>query len=186
MTRMTKRLMAAAIGSLAAITLSGVAIAGPDDKSSFSAEKYGAQNVLYDWNFHEPNDGLRAFGYINNHIKAMEEFGDMDNSNIVVIAHGNELHAFSRLNRAAYPDAYDKLKALADRGVKIHVCRNAARSRGYDPEDFYDVITVVPAAVIDIAKYGNLGYSYMYPALHPRMTREDDIVPKYPELAMEE
>lgn len=78
-----------------------------------------------------------------------------------------------RLNRDAYPDACEALKKLADKGVKLRVCRNTARSRGYAPEDFYDLFTVVPAAVIDIAKWGNAGYSYMYAELFPRMTRED-------------
>ena len=166
--------------------LAASAGAGPNDKSAFDPVGYGAQNVLYDWNFHEPQDGLRALGYIRNHIKALEEFGDLENSNFVIVAHGNDLHALSRLNSEAFPDAYEQLKALTDQGVKIHVCRNAAQSRGYGPEDFYDVITVVPAAVIDIAKYGNMGYSYMYPALHPRMTRADDIIPRYPEVTMDE
>lgn len=161
------------------------ASAGPEDKSAFDPVQYEAQKVLYDWNYPTPEQGLRALGYIRNHVKAMQEFGDLENSDIVVVAHGNDLHALSRLNSEAFPDAYAKLEELAAMGVKFHVCRNAARGRGYEPEDFYDLVTVVPAAVIDIAKYQNLGYSYMYPAIHPRMTRED-IIAKYPEVTMDE
>lgn len=174
----------------AAVALGAVAgqsaptLAGPEDSSHFDPVQYEAQKVLYDWNYATPEDGLRALGYIRNHIKAMQEFGDMKNSKFVVVSHGNDLHAFSRLNRAAFPDAYDKLKELTDLGVEFHVCRNAARGRGYGPEDFYDLITVVPAAVIDIAKYGNEGYSYMFPALFPRMTRED-VIEKYPEVSFD-
>ncbi len=97
------------------------------------------------------------------------------------MAHGNELHAFSRLNRAAYPGMYEALKELKDAGVTIHICANAARSRGYKPDEFYDVTTVVPAAVIDIAKWQNDGYSYMYAEWFPRLTR-DEIVKQHPEL----
>lgn len=160
------------------------AMAGPDDPSSFDPVKYEAQKVLYDWNYDAPEDGIRALSFIRNHLKAMDEYGDRENSKVVLVAHGNELHAFSRLNRKAYPEAYDALKEMAEAGVEIHICANAARGRGYAPEDFYDVITVVPAAVIDIAKYQNDGYSYMYPQLTSKMTR-DDIVAKYPELSME-
>ncbi|MEY8843264.1 DsrE family protein [Cribrihabitans sp. XS_ASV171] len=183
---LTLSLRAAALGSLAALGIAASAQAGPQDKSQFDPVGYDAQNVVYDWNYATPEDGLRALGYVRNHIKALEEYGDLENSNIVIVAHGNDLHALSRLNSEAFPDAYEKLKELTDKGVKIHVCRNAARGRGYGPEDFYDLVTVVPAAVIDIAKYGNMGYSYMYPALFPRMTREDDIIPKYPEVTMDE
>jgi intracellular sulfur oxidation DsrE/DsrF family protein len=76
---------------------------------------------------------------------------------------------------------YDELKALKDTGVTIRVCSNAARSRGYKPEDFYDVIAVVPAAVIDIAKWQNEGYSYMYAEWFPRLTREE-VIKQHPEL----
>ncbi|MCO6388534.1 DsrE family protein [Aliihoeflea sp. 40Bstr573] len=160
------------------------AMAGPEDPSSFDPVQYEAQKVLYDWNYDKPEDGIRALGFIRNHLKAMDEYGDRENSKVVMVAHGNELHAFSRLNRDAYPEAYDALKEMADAGVEIHVCANAARGRGYAPEDFYDVITVVPAAVIDIAKYQIEGYSYMYPQLTSKMTR-DDVVAKHPELSMD-
>lgn len=159
------------------------ALAGPQDPSKFDATPYTAQKALYDFNFAQPLEGQRALGFVKNHLKAMKEYGDLENSHIVVVAHGNELHAFSRLNQALYKDMYDELKALKDQGVTFTVCANAARSRGYKPEDFYDVITVVPAAVIDIAKWQNQGYSYMYPALFPRITR-DELVAKNPELDM--
>ncbi len=166
-------------------TIAPPAVAGPDDPSSFEPVAYGSQKVLYDWNYPTPESGLRALGFVRNHIKALEEFGDREASDIVIVAHGNDLHAFSRLNRQAFPDAYDALKQLVDKGVKIRVCRNAARSRGYAPEDFYDFVTVVPAAVIDIAKWQNEGYSYMYPELFPRMTRED-VIAEHPELEFAE
>jgi uncharacterized protein len=161
--------------------LSSPAFAGPADPSTFDATPYKAQKALYDFNFAKPNDAKNAFAYVKNHLKAIAEYGDPKQSHLVIVAHGNELHAFSRLNRAAFPDMYDELKALKSAGVTIHVCSNAARSRGYKPDEFYDVITVVPAAVIDIAKWQNQGYSYMYAEWFPRLTR-DDVVRHHPEL----
>ena len=43
------------------------------------------------------------------------------------------------------------------------------------------MITVVPAAVIDIAKWQNQGYSYMYAEWFPRLTREE-LVKQNPDL----
>ncbi|MFC3615010.1 DsrE family protein [Lutimaribacter marinistellae] len=177
---------AAALGGLAALTVLTAAQAGPGDPPKFDPVGYEAQNVLYDRNHATPEDGPRSLGYIRNRIKAMEESGDVEHSNILVVAHGNDLLAFSRLDSEAFSDAYEKLRELADMGVQFHVCRNAARGRGYGFEDFYDVVTVVPAAVIDIEKYGNMGYRYMYPALFSRMMGEDDIIPKHPEVRMDE
>lgn len=147
--------------------------AGPDDPSHFDSTRYQAQKAMYDFNFASPDDTGPAFNYVLNHLQAIKDYGDPRHSHLVIVAHGNELHALSRLNRAAYPDMYERLKALKDAGVTIHICANAARSRGYAPEDFYDVTTVVPAAVIDIAKWQNEGYSYMFAGWYPRPTRED-------------
>jgi len=157
------------------------AFAGPEDPSKFDPTPYKPQKALYDFNFAKPTDGRVAFGYVKNHLEAIRKFGDPKNSHLVIVAHGNELHSFSRLNREAYPDMYEELKALKDAGVTIHVCANAARSRGYKPDEFYDVITVVPAAVIDIAKWQNQGYSYMYAEWFPRLTR-DELLRQHPEL----
>jgi intracellular sulfur oxidation DsrE/DsrF family protein len=157
--------------------------AGPADPSKFDPTPYKPQKALYDFNFAKPGDAVPAFAYIKNHIKAMKEFGDYKNSHVVIVAHGNELHAFSRLNSAAYPDMYKHLKELTDMGVTIRICANAARSRGYKPDEFYDLATVVPAAVIDIAKWQNEGYSYMYAEWFPRITREE-ILAQHPELKM--
>ena len=72
--------MAAVGGADAGAT---AAHAGPESPSSFEAVQYEAQKMLYDWNFHEPNDGLRALGYVRNHLAALEEFGDLENSEII-------------------------------------------------------------------------------------------------------
>lgn len=167
--------------ALALAAMGTTAAAGPNDPSKFDATPYKPQKALYDFNFAKPLEGKAAFGYVRNHLKALKEYGDLKNSHVVIVAHGNELHAFSRLNRAAYPGVYEELKALADAGVSIRVCSNAARSRGYTPDEFYDVVTVVPAAVSELAKYQNEGYSYMYAEMFPRQTRED-VVKQFPEL----
>ena len=171
----------AGVAALTFMFATAAALAGPADPSRFEATPYKAQKALYDFNFAKPNDALGAFAYVKNHLLAIEDYGDPKNSRVVIVAHGNELHAFSRLNRAAYPGMYEELKALKEAGVTIRVCSNAARSRGYQPDEFYDVITVVPAAVIDIAKWQNEGFSYMYAEWFPRLTREE-IVKQHPEL----
>ncbi len=165
----------------AALVIAGAVHSGPTDPSKFDATRYEAQKALYDFNFEQPEDVKGAFGYVRNHLRAIKEFGDERNSHIVIVAHGNELHALSRLNRAAYPEIYDELKTLAQSGVKIQICRNAAAARGYKPGDFYDVTTVVPSAVTDIAKWQNQGYSYMFAGVYPRLTREE-VVRQHPEL----
>lgn len=135
--------------------------AGADAPSKFDGSLLGAQRAVYQFNYQTPEDLLQGLGYINNHLNALKEFGDSANSQLVVVAHGNELHMLSRLNRAAYPDIYDELKSLSDQGVQFRVCRNAANFRGYKADDFYDVVTVVPAAMTELAKWQGKGYAYV-------------------------
>ncbi|MEN8175929.1 MAG: DsrE family protein [Pseudomonadota bacterium] len=168
-----------AMGALMIVATS--AVAGPDDPSAFDPVGYPGHKALYDFNFDRPAQGKIALKFIKNHLRAIKEFGDPQNSKIVVVAHGDELHAFSRLNRAAFPEMYDIMKGLADQGVEFHVCRNAARARGYKATDFYDVATVVPAAVIDIAHLQNQGYSYMYAEWFP-MEKREVLMKEHPEL----
>jgi len=148
--------------------------AGPQDKSKFRDSPYSPHKTVYDFNYAKPGQGLRAFGYIKNHLRALEEFGDVaDKSHIIIVSHGNEIHSFARENALEFPDAYARLKELTDKGVEIFVCRNSARGKGYDVDDFYDLVTLVPAGAAEIAHWQMKGYTTMYPALHPRVTKDD-------------
>ncbi|MCE1241988.1 DsrE family protein [Oryzomicrobium sp.] len=155
--------------------------AGPDDPSRFDGSPLGAQKAVYHFNYEKPEDLLQGLGYLQNHLRGLKEFGDLKHSHLVIVAHGNELHMLSRLNRGAYPDIYDKLKELTDQGVTIRICRNAAAARGYKPGDFYDLATVVPAAMTDLAKWQAAGYAYISGDAIRRTTRQDFLA-KHPEV----
>ena len=158
---------------LAFLFVASTAFAGPDDPSKFDGSPLGAQKVVYQFNYEKPEDLLQGLGYLQNHLKALKEFGDLKHSHLVIVAHGNELHMLSRLNQAAYPDLYGRLKELTDQGVSIRVCRNAAAFRGYKAEDFYDLVTVVPAAMTEIPKWQAKGYSYISGNVIVRTKREE-------------
>lgn len=177
----TRTIIIAALVALA-LFRPGWSAAGPDDPSSFEATRYPAQKALYDFNFDRPAQGMTALKFVRNHIKALKEFGEPGASSIYVVAHGDELHALARANQVVFPETYRELKELADLGVKFRVCRNAAKARGYAPEDFYDVVTVVPAAVAEIARLQGEGYSYAYAEWFPMETTED-LKKDHPELS---
>jgi intracellular sulfur oxidation DsrE/DsrF family protein len=171
----------AVLFAVAVLAMATGATAGPNDASRFDASRYEPQKALYDFNLENVEDIDGALGYVRNHLRALKEFGDPARSRIVIVAHGNEIHALSRRNRAAFPQMYDQLKTLAQSGVTIRICRNAATARGYKPEDFYDLVTVVPAAFPEIAKWQGEGYQYMFAAWYPRLTR-DELVAAHAEL----
>lgn len=157
----------------AVVLLGGNAFAGPEEPSKFQDTPYAPQKTVYDFNHGNPADSIRALGYLRNQLAALKEFGGYEGTHLVVVNHGNGLHAFARENRDLFPDAYEKIKELTDQGVSFYICRNAARGRGYDTDDFYDITTVVPAGATELAKWQNEGYSYMHGSFSKRITRED-------------
>jgi len=157
----------------AAVMLASAAFAGPEDKSSFSDAPYAPQKTVYDFNLPNPGDSIKALGYLRNQLAALKEFGGYEGTHLVVVSHGNGLHAFARENRDLFPDAYEKIKKLTDQGVSFYVCRNAARGRGYDTDDFYDLITVIPAGVTEIVKWQNQGYAYMNAGFSKGIKRDE-------------
>lgn len=161
--------------------IASTVLAGPDDPSRFDGSALGSQRVVYHFNFANPDDIQQGLGYLSNHLKALQEFGTLKDSHLVVVAHGNELHMLSRRNRAAHPDFYEQLKELAEQGVDIRVCRNAARFRGYKPDEFYDLVTVVPAAMTDLAKWQAKGYAYISGDVIQR-TKRSDFRRQHPEI----
>jgi intracellular sulfur oxidation DsrE/DsrF family protein len=162
---------------LVSLVMAATAWAGPEALSKFDASALGPQRAVYQFNFENPQDLEQGLGYLNNHLKALQKYGDLANSQLVVVAHGNELHMLARLNRATYPDIYDELQALASQGVLFRVCGNAANFRGYKPTDFYDVVTVVPAAMTELTKWQSQGYAYISGNVIRRTKRVQELSP---------
>ncbi len=165
---------ALALSILFALALPFVAVADEHTPSTFRDTPYEPQNVVYELNYATPKDGVRALGYLRNHLRALEEFGDVaKDSHIVVVMHGYEVHAMARENADHFPKVYDTLKGLADKGVSFYLCRNSARGKGYDVDDFYDVVTVVPAGMSELGHWQMKGYATINPRLNPRMNKKD-------------
>jgi uncharacterized protein len=166
---------------LFALSFISTAQAGQEDPSHFDPVRYSSPHkAVYHFNFAKPLDAFKGLRRVKNHLKALQEFGAPD-GHLVVIINGNEIHAFSRLNAPVYPEMYKMLTELASQGVEFRACRNAAKARGYKSDEFYDLVTVAPSAVSELARYGNAGYTYIYTDLHPRITRAT-LISKNPEL----
>jgi intracellular sulfur oxidation DsrE/DsrF family protein len=157
----------------AALLLVAPAYAGPSDPSNFDTSAYAAQKVVYDFNFAKPADLQTGLNNVRFHLRTLKEYGAAPGSHIVVVAHGNEIHALARPNREAYPGIYESLRELAAMGAEVHVCNGAARSLGYRTDEFYDLVTVVPAGPTDLARLQGEGYRYIAFNPQPRMGRDE-------------
>ena len=157
----------------AAVLMAVPAKAGPADPSRFDTAAYAAQKVVYHFNLTKPAELQAGLSSVRFHLRTLKERGDAAGSRIVIVAQGNEIHALSRVHREAYPGVYESLRELAELGAEVHVCNGAATSRGYRPDEFYDLVTVVPAAPTDLVKLQGEGYRYVALTLQPRLMRDE-------------
>ncbi|NGZ28652.1 MAG: hypothetical protein G8345_17385 [Magnetococcales bacterium] len=154
-----------------------------DGPSRFDDTVYTPQKAVYHFNFATPTQLEEGFRRVGNHVKTLEKFGDLAKSKLVVVINGNELHALARANQAAFPEIPATLAKLVQQGVVVRICGNAAQRRGYQAGDFYDLTTVVPAAVTELARLQNEGYAYLHLELSDALSR-DKLKSLHPELEM--
>ena len=155
--------------------------AGSNDPSCYTHVQYKPQKVVYHLNHASPLDSIKTLGIIQTHVTALQDQGIGLDSKVAMVIHGNGVHAFSRLNESAFPDIYKRLKSLANAGVEIKLCAQTARARGYHDGQFYEMVTLVPLANLEVVSYQQKGYSYFPPEAFPVKSRED-MIKQYPEL----
>lgn len=93
-------------------------------------------------------------------IRSVRNFiADESAADCVVVANGGAIRSFSQLE--ADPIRQEKIRALAEQGVKFVVCQVAMEERQVKPELIPDTVTVVPAGVVEIARLQAEGYGYI-------------------------
>lgn len=85
-----------------------------------------------------------------------------DNITIVVTAFGPGIHILGKKpKRAVSEHIKQKVKSLADYGVKFHACGNTMKSLGWTKDDMYDFVEVVQVGAADLLELQEQGYSYI-------------------------
>jgi uncharacterized protein len=117
--------------------------------------------VVWDFNFTDPQAVGTVFNYLNALLNATEEFGphEIEPIKIVVVSHGPELVVFARKNLAKYGAIVERAAALAKRGVRFEICRNAATFLGFTAADFHGFAALVPPAPYALAYWQSKGYT---------------------------
>lgn len=93
--------------------------------------------------------------HVNNTRKALADDGG---SQIEVVFWGPGLEMLRKTN-AAYED---RLKALADSGVKLLACRNAMKNRSVATEDLFPFAGQVDSGIAEIVKKEEAGWAYIH------------------------
>ena len=84
-------------------------------------------------------------------------------ASIVLVLHGNEIDFFAIKNYETYRELMRRAQSLSVGGViKFRMCKIAAKSHGYDPEDIHGFVDMVPMADAEIIRLQREeGYAYM-------------------------
>ena len=116
--------------------------------------------AVYDFYFPNPNSVSLVLSSINSLMSQAAEFGphDFEPLKIVVVSHGPELVVFAKRNYAKYKDIADRAASMAQQGVRFEICRGAAASLNFKPEDFHGFATVVPSGPYALTYWQMKGY----------------------------
>lgn len=119
--------------------------------------------TVWDWSFSDPEQTDISMNFINALLNAVDEFGpnELDAAKTVVVSHGPESVIWAKQNYSKYKDIVDRAARLAERGVRIEVCRNNIRALGFEAEDLHGFVHVIPAGPYALAYWGNKGYSFI-------------------------
>jgi len=85
-----------------------------------------------------------------------------DNVSIVVTVFGPGIHILAKKPlRPVNEETQQRVKSLAEYGVKFHACGNTLKSLGWTAEDIVPFAEVVMVGAADIMELQEKGYSYI-------------------------
>lgn len=85
-----------------------------------------------------------------------------DNVSIVVTAFGPGIHILAKSpKRPVNEETKQRVKSLAEYGVKFHACGNTMNSLGWTADDMLPFVEVVKVGAADIMALQEKGYSYI-------------------------
>ena len=99
------------------------------------------------------------WGTVIRHVNNLREaFAKDGGSEVEVVFYGRGLNMLRRTN-IAYEE---RLKQLADSGVKLSACQNAMRAMNIKTEDLFPFASQVDSGVAEIARKQEAGWAYIH------------------------
>jgi len=133
----------------------------PWGKARVQNIQYAPQKVVYDVAVSDVeafSNVLDRASYLNNLYQA-----DPFSASIVLVLHGDEIPFFAIENHGKYAELMRRAQSLTVAGpIEFRMCRVAAKSHGFDPENIHGFVKVVPMADAEIVRLQQEeGYVYM-------------------------
>ena len=122
--------------------------------ASVSETEYKPQKVVYDVNT-ETIEGLDSVLSRASFLSTITGADPFDQS-IVLVLHGPEIAFFATSNREKYKELMQRAQSLVESEVlTIRMCKLAAESFGYKPEDINDFVEMIPMGDAEIIRLQN-------------------------------
>ncbi len=121
---------------------------------------YAPQKVVYDVSVSSKSEldyVLDRVSYLNNiyHANPFE-------TSIVLVMHGDGIPFMAIENYIKHKALVDRAQSLTVGGtIHIRMCKLAAESHGYQPEQIHGFVEMVPMADAEIVRLQHEGYAYM-------------------------
>ncbi len=160
--------------ALLAATLAGAA----DQGAREIHPPYGAQKIVFDFYFDEPEKINAALYWIRSVINPLGEAPyslSPDELSLKVVIHGAEIVTVARRNEARYQDAVERMRYYAELGVEFKVCALAAEDYGYRHEDLQDFVELVPSAMLELAHWQLQGHALLAPNIQSKRYSIEEI-----------
>ncbi|HKJ87908.1 MAG TPA: hypothetical protein VKA48_05320 [Gammaproteobacteria bacterium] len=157
------RILTAAI--LLALSALSPAVAGGNPKApwghaSLKKVHYSGEKVVFDvrtGNLKRMRSVLDRASYLSQ----LNGANPLDTS-IILVLHGHSIHFFAIEHYPEYKKLMTRAQSLTVGGIiQFRMCKLAAASQGYDPEDIHGFVTMVPMAEAEIIRLEQKGYAYM-------------------------
>ena len=136
-------------------------ISAPWGGANVTATEYKPQKVVYDVHVktaEEIESILDRASYLST-ITGADPF----DQSIILVLHGQELSFFAIKNYKKYTKLMHRAQSLVEsEALTIKMCKIAAQSQGYSPEDIHGFIEMIPMGDAEIIRLQHEeGYAYM-------------------------
>jgi len=113
--------------------------------------EYKPQKVVYDVHV-KTVEAIESVLDRASHLSKITGADPFDQS-IVLVLHGKELHFFAIKNYKKYKDIVNRAQSLVEsEALTIKMCKIAAQSQGFEPEDIHGFIEMVPMGDAEIIR----------------------------------
>lgn len=132
---------------------------------------YESPKAVFEFYFEEPGMIGTALYWVRSLINPlMDSPYDMapEFMDIKVVIHGTEIATVVKKNNEKYAEAVERMRYYAALGVEFKVCGMAAHDYGYETDDFYEFIEVVPSAITELVHWQQQGYGLIMPRVYLR------------------